>query len=104
MKLVRRDEMSKQEYESKTVNVYGDKFAREKNPVPAYQRQLSTRPTTFTCIVCHQTVTQERYPGPAPKYCSDACKAEHEATRNEERVRKQREKRQALAAQKRAET
>src|SRR6266496_6103026 len=43
--------MSKQEYESKTVNVYGDKFAREKNPVPAYQRQLSTRPTTFTCIV-----------------------------------------------------
>ncbi len=104
MKLVRRDEMSKQEYESKTVNVYGDKFAREKNPVPAYQRQLSTRPTTFTCIVCHQTVTQERYPGPAPKYCSDACKAEHEATRNEERVRKQREKRQKIAAQKKAET
>jgi len=92
------------EYQSKTVNVYGDKFARETNPVPAYQRQLSTRPVTFICIVCKKSVTQERYPGPAPKYCSDECRAEHAAQRNEERVHKQREKRQTLAAQKKAET
>jgi hypothetical protein len=91
--------MSKREYESKTVNVYGDKFAREKNPLPAYQRQLATRPVTFTCVMCKQTVTQERYPGPTPRYC-DVCKDEHEVQRNEERIRKQREKRQTQAAQK----
>jgi len=49
-----------QDYQSKTVDVYGDKFAREKNPVPAYQRELRTRPVTFTCIVCKQEVRVKR--------------------------------------------
>ncbi len=95
--------MSKrEEYESKTVNVYGDKQAKKLNAIPAYQRQLSTRPVTFTCVVCGKGVTQECYPGPTPKYCSDECTATALSARNEERVRKQREKRRTLAAQKKA--
>jgi hypothetical protein len=95
--------MNKQEYDSKIVNVYGDKQAKEKNRIPAYQRQLSTRPVTFTCVVCQRKLTQERYPGPTPRYCSEECFTKHEKERNEERVRKQREKRREQAAQRKTE-
>ncbi len=92
--------MNKYEGDSQIINVYGDKYASR--TMPAYQRQVSTRPVTFQCIVCKQTVTQERFPGPTPKYCSDACAASALEARNEERVRKQREKRQTAAVQRKA--
>jgi hypothetical protein len=72
---------------SQAVSVYGDSEAK------AYTRMVSMREVTFTCAICHETVTQLRYPSRTPLYCSDACKEERRAQRNEERVRKQREKR-----------
>jgi len=92
--------MNKHEGDSQIIRVYGDKYANR--TAPAYMRQVSTRPVTFQCITCKQTVTQERFPGPTPKYCSDACATRALEERNEERVRKQREKRQAAAAQRKA--
>ncbi len=89
--------MNRETGDSQIISVYGDKHASR--TVPAYLRQVSTRPVTFTCEMCKQTVTQQRYPGPTPKYCSEVCAQNAVEARNEERVRKQREKRQMLAAQ-----
>lgn len=41
-----------------------------------HTREVLTRPVTFTCVVCGETVTQERFPAPPPKYCSDECRGE----------------------------
>lgn len=59
----------------------------------AYSRTIRTRPVTFICAWCQKLVTQQRYPGPKPTYCSDTCKAE--ATREQTRVRVQRYRAQA---------
>ena len=39
-------------------------------------RHVEAKEVTFTCGRCGETVTQWRYPGPLPKYCSDTCKVE----------------------------
>ncbi|MDZ4877669.1 MAG: hypothetical protein CLLPBCKN_007104 [Chroococcidiopsis cubana SAG 39.79] len=39
-----------------------------------HARRVNTREVTFTCTVCEQTVTQHRFPGPVPLYCSNECK------------------------------
>jgi LuxR family maltose regulon positive regulatory protein len=75
-----------------TIRVFGQSEQQ------AYQRTVSMREITFTCIVCQQQTTQLRYPGPPPRYCSETCRAEHALLANQERVRKQREKRQAARA------
>ena len=64
---------------------------------PAFRRRWVTQPLTFTCVQCHKTVTQERYPGPVPRYCSQACKdvsaaAKVEEIRAKDRDRKRRER------------
>lgn len=45
-------------------------------PRAAYQRTISARSVTFTCRQCGTTVTEQRFPGPRPRYCSEACKQE----------------------------
>lgn len=49
--------------------------------VKPYERIVTSRPVTFTCQQCNQTVTQERMPGPMPSYCSDHCRLDAAATR-----------------------
>jgi hypothetical protein len=51
-------------------------------------------------IVCKQTVTQQRYPGHTPLYCSDGCKGERQQEQTRERVARHREKKKAAAAAK----
>src|SRR5690242_6551981 len=75
-----------------TVRVFGQSEQQ------AYQRTVSMREITFICVVCQQQTTQLRYPGPLPRYCSETCRAEYALIANRERVRKQREKRQAARA------
>jgi hypothetical protein len=50
--------------------------AGEQQPRHAYSRMLTTRLVTFTCRQCGQQVSQQRFPGPTPRYCSEACKQE----------------------------
>lgn len=45
-------------------------------PRAAYQRTISTRLVTFTCVKCGAVITEQRFPGPSPRYCSEACKQE----------------------------
>lgn len=59
----------------------------------AYARRSTARPVTFLCSICKHEHTEYRYPGKKPRYCSDTCRAIAAEERNEERVRKQREKR-----------
>lgn len=54
---------------SKQITVAGERQLRQ-----AYSRTLTTRLVTFTCQQCGKQVSQQRFPGPAPRYCTEACK------------------------------
>ncbi len=83
---------------SQVVSVRGDTTAKQRNEQPAYSRVSIMREVAFACRRCGQDVCELRYPGPLPKYCP-SCRALIEQVRNEERVRRQRERRKTVAAQ-----
>jgi hypothetical protein len=58
--------------------------------VGTYTRRIATRRVTFTCAECGETVTEERYPGPTPKYCRGCVEA---VRRRQARERKRRQRR-----------
>lgn len=58
----------------------------------AYTRVIKTHPVTFTCGECGQTVTEDLFPGAAPKYCNN-CVGVVRRRQNAERVRKHRAQR-----------
>ncbi|MEO0562677.1 MAG: hypothetical protein AAF125_11210, partial [Chloroflexota bacterium] len=37
--------------------------------VGTYTRRIRKRGVQFTCAECGETVTEQRFPGPMPKYC-----------------------------------
>src|SRR5437588_872941 len=91
------------EEESKLVDVYGDKVAKEHaHPRVAYQRMISTRQVTFVCTICGKTVIQQRYPGRTPSYCSEACEDEGRRKKTQERVKQLRARRKMTQEQKTA--
>ncbi len=57
---------------------------------PPQTRTVDAREVTFTCTHCKQTVTQWRFPGPLPKYCSDDCKGEARKESQRELMRRKR--------------
>jgi hypothetical protein len=88
------------EGESKLVNVYGDKFAKARpHPQVAFQRMISTYEVTFVCTICEKTVTQQRYPGHRPRYCSDPCEEEGRREKTRERVKKLRARQRTMQEQ-----
>ncbi len=88
------------EGESKLVNVYGDKFAKARpRPQVAFQRMISTQEMTFVCAICEKTVTQQRYPGRIPRYCSDLCENEGRREKTRERVKKLRARQRMMQQQ-----
>ena len=42
--------------------------------ITPHQRSIKTRFVTFTCVACLENVTQERFPGRQPSYCSEDCR------------------------------
>ena len=83
---------------SQVISVRGDTTAKQHNEQPAYSRVSVMREVEFACQRCGQDVRELRYPGPLPKYCP-SCRALIEQVRNEERVRRQRERRKSNAVQ-----
>jgi len=77
---------------SKRVRVRGHASARTVWGVPSYTREIATRPIRFTCAWCQDTVTQQRFPGPRPAYCSEDCTKEAQRAQTRERVRRYRER------------
>jgi|SRR2546421_3245845 len=63
------------------------------NCVAAYQRTLHTRLITFTCAICGKEVTQHRFPGSTPRYCSEECQKEGFRIKNCEGARRRRQTR-----------
>ncbi len=89
--------------ESKLVEVYGDQVAKaHAHPRVAYQRMISTCQVTFVCTICGKTVTQQRYPGRTPDYCSEICEEEGRRKKTRERVKKLRARRNMPQEQKTA--
>lgn len=60
---------------------------------PVYCRTVRTRLVTFTCQWCGQTVTQQRYPGPLPRYCDAFCQRYAQRDKTRDRVRRHRARR-----------
>ena len=69
---------------------------RGKQPRTAYSRTLTTRQVTFTCQQCGKTVSQQRFPGPSPRYCGDTCKQEATRVGTRARVQRFRESKQGV--------
>ena len=59
---------------------------------PVYRRTITTRPVTFTCAHCTRTVTQQRFPGPLPRYCGAWCRRQAQRAQTRERVRQHRDR------------
>ncbi|GAC1396171.1 MAG: hypothetical protein NVSMB65_15310 [Chloroflexota bacterium] len=60
---------------------------------PVYRRTICTRAVIFTCQRCGQTVTQQRYPGPVPRYCSSFCQRRVQQDQTRTRVQRLRARR-----------
>jgi len=69
------------------------------HPRVAYQRLISTRQVTFVCTICGKTVTQQRYPGRDPSYCSEMCEDEGRRKKTQERVKRLRTRRKITQEQ-----
>jgi len=63
---------------------------------PVYSRTVHTRLVTFTCHSCGQTVTQQRYPGPLPRYCNPYCQRRAQRQQTRDRVRRLRARQRFL--------
>jgi len=59
-----------------------------------YTRVIETRPVTYICQECGQEVTEDLYPGPAPKICF-GCIGVARRRKAAERQRRFRERRRA---------
>lgn len=81
---------------SQVIEIVGDAAAHQRGATPAYQRTIHTRPVTFTCTGCRQTVTQQLFPGPTPRYCSETCREEARRQQTLERVRLLRDRRRII--------
>ena len=56
-------------------------------------RHVRAKTYTITCGWCGEVVTLEQYPGPAPRYCSPACRTDAARVAAAERVRRMRARR-----------
>jgi hypothetical protein len=74
-----------------------DRAAPASVPVRSYTRRVRAQEHTITCAWCHQVATLEQYPGPAPRYCSDLCRAEAARESAAVRMRRMRARRQQVA-------
>jgi len=63
--------------EQRTVEIFGAHAEIRAYDNPVYTRTVTTRPVTFTCAVCARTLTQQRFPGPLPRYCGAGCGLAH---------------------------
>jgi hypothetical protein len=59
-----------------------------------YKRVIKTRPVTFACAECKREVTEDLYPGAAPRYCM-GCLQEVHRRKNAERQKAWRERQRA---------
>ncbi len=66
-------------------------------PIEDYTRTIMSRAVTFTCQWCGAVVTQQRFPGPTPAYCGEACATEARREQTRARVRRFREARRTSA-------
>jgi len=79
----------------RVVEIFGDLADVLPYTQPVYCRTIETRPVTFTYAECTRTVTQQRFPGPVPRYCGDWCRYQAQRMRTRVRVREHRARRRA---------
>lgn len=78
-----------------TVEIFGHLADVLPYDQPVYRRTVHTRPVTFTCQGCGRTVTQQRFPGPLPRYCGSRCRADARQAHTRVRVQRYRARHQS---------
>jgi hypothetical protein len=78
--------MSDDDPREQTIEIFGNLADVLPYTQPVYRRTVQTRSVTFTCQRCGQTVTQQRFPGPTPRYCGDWCRGQARRSRTRIRV------------------
>ncbi len=53
-------------------------------------RTIEAREVTYRCEWCGEEKTEDHYPGPTPRYCSDQCKREAQNALAAARMRRRR--------------
>jgi len=86
--------MSEEHPQEQIVEIFGQLAAVLPYDQPVYRRTIQTRAVTFTCQQCGRTVTQQRFPGPLPRYCGEWCRVQAQRARTRERVQRFRARRQ----------
>ena len=80
--------MDDEQPQQQIVEVFGQLADVLPYDQPVYCRTIHTRPVSFTCQQCQRTVTQQRFPGPVPRYCGDWCRGQAQRARTRERVQR----------------
>lgn len=85
--------------EGRDIWQHKPKPARLSSPQQGTPMQVTVlrtaRSVTFTCAVCGRETTQERMPGPKPRYCSDSCKQDGDREKTRLRVARFKARRRA---------
>jgi hypothetical protein len=76
--------------QQRVLEIFGALAAVLPYDQPVYRRTITTQAVTFTCAQCARTVTQQRFPGPVPRYCGAWCRNQAQRAQTRERVRRHR--------------
>ena len=89
--------MSDDQPHQHSVEIFGQLADLLPYDQPVYRRTVSTRAVTFTCQHCGRTVTQQRFPGPLPRYCGAGCRTQARRAHTRQRVQRYRTRQQDAA-------
>jgi len=76
-----------------SVEAHARQTGSGEQKIGRYLRTITQKAITFTCALCGADSQREQYPGPRPRYCSDACRGRAAAETAAARMRRMRARR-----------
>jgi len=73
-----------------SVEAHARQTGRGDQKIGRYLRTITQKAITVTCALCGADSQREQYPGPRPRYCSDACRGRAAAETAAARMRRMR--------------
>ena len=76
-----------------SVDAHARRTSGGEQEIGRYLRTITQKAITVTCALCGADSQREQYPGPRPRYCSDACRGRAAAETAAARMRRMRARR-----------
>ncbi len=76
-----------------SVDAHARRTSGGEQEIGRYLRTITQKAITVTCALCGADSRREQYPGPRPRYCSDACRGRAAAETAAARMRRMRARR-----------